>query len=82
MVVNYACSSLIYDCNNVYSTGHSQVVIKDKTRSKCFCFLVRDHIHDTSSVQLANRPNKLECSLLASLSSQVLCNTLAYWVDS
>ncbi len=38
MVINYDSSSVIYDCNNVYSTGHW------KTLAKIICGLYYKHI--------------------------------------
>ncbi len=43
----------------------------------------RDHTHNTSvSSECVNKPNKLECLYLASLSCLMQCNTMAYWANS
>ncbi len=43
----------------------------------------KDRIHKTSfSSLLMNKPNKLECWSLVSLSCLMLCKSLAYWVNS
>jgi hypothetical protein len=49
---------------------------------KCFEYGSWDGIHNTLfSSKLTNRPNKLECLSLSSLSSLVLWNSLAHWAD-
>ncbi len=43
-------------------------------------FFIPGHINNTSFLlQLTNGPKTFECLFLASLSSLVQCNTLAYW---
>ncbi len=50
---------------------------------KCCEYETQICIHNTSFLLLfMNRPIKLECLLLAGLSSLVLCNTSANWVNS
>ncbi len=72
LLVNF--SSLVY-CNALAYKAHSQVTKKMKHRE----YILRPYLFP---LQLMNRPNKIECLLMVSLSSLVYFNTPAFWAHS